>query len=120
MPDFAAKSFDDGSWSLAGDATVDVSSPSVVKLTSGPKTDWWKTAVGASPESDVDRRSGPLYSFEVDAKRGFKVGVWLRGKWISRFQQGTLFVHAGPKVGEADQNWLKCGIEYEEEKQFLG
>ena len=79
------KAFDDGTWAPHGTSTSfepikDGAQQSAWKHVSSAKQDWWKTAVGASPESDVDRRTGPSMTFEVDASRNFEVGVWLAGE----------------------------------------
>lgn len=119
------KPFDDGTWTPHGstrsfEPTKRDGIQSAWWHVTDAKQDWWKTAKGASPESDVDRRTGPSVTFEVDASRNFEAGVWLAGEWTERFNQGTLFVHAGPRPGEPEQNWLKVGVEYEEETEFLG
>ncbi|KDN52218.1 hypothetical protein K437DRAFT_254400 [Tilletiaria anomala UBC 951] len=100
-----------------------------VILRSGPRTDWWRTAAGCHPESDVNRRTGPSLTLHADARVNFTAGVWIRcGDFKERFQQGTLFVHAGSlsqmvtSQGKPAQNanWLKVGIEREGDDEFLG
>lgn len=113
--------FDSDQWKLS-----DSNKSSKVKagqhtlaIESGPKTDWWRTAVGSEPESGVNRSSGPLYYIEVpsDATQ-WKAGVWISGSFGERFQQATLFLGVGDYAGQGA--WVKAGIEVEDEQHNVG
>lgn len=102
----------------------DSSPHSILTLQSGPKTDWWRTAKGSVPESNVNRRSGPVFSLPLDRSKGaFKAGVWMRGDLKERFQQVCLFLYAGEHVmprNTNQTNWLKAGVELEDGKENVG
>lgn len=115
--------FEDNQWVLTGGsagAKVTHTPSSTLELLSGPRTDWWKEHSAIPPQTEADRRTGPSYTIEVDGKRDFVAGVWIRGEWRETFNQGTLFLHAGPEVGSKGWNWLKAGVELDSGKQWLG
>ncbi|MCO5585172.1 hypothetical protein L7F22_039104 [Adiantum nelumboides] len=91
-----------------------------LELRAGAKTDWWRSAKGSIPESDVDRHDGPLYVFDVnDDEKSWTASVWLAVDHNERFQQATLFVGQGDyQTGK--EPWLKAGIEIEDGKQNIG
>jgi regulation of enolase protein 1 (concanavalin A-like superfamily) len=113
--------FDSKEWKLVGSSkhnTVSKDGNSIV-IESGPKTDWWRTAVGSDPESNVNRSSGPLYYLPIpsDATH-WKAGVWISGSFEERFQQATIFLGVGDY---SDQGaWAKAGIEVEDEQHNVG
>lgn len=104
-----------------------IQSPEDVKVTddrltlrSGKDTDWWRTAAKSTPESNVDRHTGPLYVFEVaDDKTTWTAGVWIAVDHTERFQQGTIFIGQGD-YEKGKQPWLKAGVEIEDDKQNIG
>lgn len=114
--------FTDANWKA-----VQVPSEDDVKITqtelqlrAGPKTDWWRSAKGSIPESDVDRHDGPLFVFDIkDDQQSWTASVWLAVNHKERFQQATLLVGQGDyQTGK--EPWLKAGIEIEDGKQNIG
>jgi regulation of enolase protein 1 (concanavalin A-like superfamily) len=86
---------------------------------SGEKTDWWRTAVGSEPESDVNRTSGPFRYIEVpDSATNWVAGVWISGWFYERFQQATIFLGSGDYANRGA--WIKAGIEVEDETHNVG
>ncbi|UZJ53728.1 hypothetical protein CBS101457_003048 [Exobasidium rhododendri] len=88
-------------------------------IESGPKTDWWRTAIGSEPESAANRSSGPFTYVEVPSdKEHWKAGAWISGSFDERFKQATLFIG---RQGYADQGiWVKAGIEVEDGQHNVG
>jgi len=113
--------FDSSKWLLKGsDNTKRVEkSESKLLIESGPKTDWWRTASGSEPESNVNRNSGPFYYVEVPtSKSHWKAGAWISGCFDERFKQATLFLGKG---GYSNQGpWVKAGIEVEDGMHNVG
>lgn len=91
-----------------------------LQLRAGPKTDWWRSAKGSVPESDVDRHDGPLFVFDVeDSLQTWTASVWIAVEHKERFQQATLFIGQGDYQTNKEP-WLKAGVEIEDEKQNIG
>lgn len=94
-----------------------------VTIHASSKQDWWKTAPGSVPESNVDRRTGPLYMLRHDSlgkQENWTAGVWLEGiEFKEVFQQAALFVGQGD-TPESLTSWLKAGIELDGGEQKIG
>ncbi|WVR03534.1 hypothetical protein IAU60_000526 [Kwoniella sp. DSM 27419] len=75
-------------------------------------TDWWRIP-------GTDSRSGLVYGFEHEFGRdagGFEVGVELGVQAEVQYDQAALFL----KLDDADQTWIKTGIEFENDKEWAG
>ena len=98
---------------------------STIRITSGPKTDYWTTAPGSVPESSAHRASAPvLYQLhKLAPSTNWRLKGTLHQPGTERFQQTTLFLRrVNPNEGAngEGQKWLKSGIEIEQGRQFIG
>lgn len=70
---------------------------------------------------DACGSQGTVRGLRPPGQCGRSSGALTRPPRVPRsFQQATLFVHAGPKIGGSGVNWLKAGIELDGGKENLG
>ncbi|CAF0880926.1 unnamed protein product [Adineta steineri] len=80
---------------------------SVIKVHTDAKTDFWrKTRNGA------ERDNGHFYYRSLPGDEHFLATVNVQGKYNARYDQGGLMLRIDEK------NWIKCGVEYVDGKQF--
>jgi regulation of enolase protein 1 (concanavalin A-like superfamily) len=75
-----------------------------LEATSAPKTDFWRKP------PHTHRDTGHFYYTTVEGD--FRLSCTFKGKWITQYDQAGLMCRLN------DQNWIKTGIEYDENTTF--
>ncbi|CAF0880908.1 unnamed protein product [Adineta steineri] len=80
---------------------------SVITVHTDGNTDFWrKTHYG------FERDNGHFYYRSLPGDQSFTATVNIRGKYHTLYDQGGLMLRIDEK------NWIKCGVEYVDDKQF--
>lgn len=83
------------------------SSESAIDVHTDGNTDFWrKTHYG------FERDNGHFYYQSLNGDQSFMATVDIRGKYHTLYDQGGLMLRTDEK------NWIKCGVEFVEGKQF--
>ncbi|CAF0925513.1 unnamed protein product [Adineta ricciae] len=83
------------------------SNASVINVHTDRETDFWRKT-----HNGCERDNGHFYYRSLPGDRDFTATVNIRGKYHTRYDQGGLMIRIDEK------NWIKCGVEYVDGKQF--